>query len=181
MLARSNFSKIWGSCVSSSQDPPQPRTRARSFPVPRGNTPNWHWNTTQEQNYYWKLDGESTVYDKYLLFQSCQLFSWCQKLANQIVQLYYNSPCLFHKRISFNRVWTVYTSMRKNQTKEEQAHKSIVSIAKKSKYTHLPVCASWVYQFLTTPNPHFHLHHIQGSESCQTSEIAANWRENGTC
>lgn len=45
VLALSNFSRIWGSCVSSSHDGPQPSTRARSLPVPKGNTPSWHWNT----------------------------------------------------------------------------------------------------------------------------------------
>jgi hypothetical protein len=39
VLALSNFAKIWGSWVSSSQAEPQPSTRARSFPVPRGSTP----------------------------------------------------------------------------------------------------------------------------------------------
>lgn len=43
VLALSSFAKIWGSWVSSSQAEPQPRTRARSFPVPRGSTPSWHW------------------------------------------------------------------------------------------------------------------------------------------
>lgn len=44
VLALSNFSRIWGSWVSSSHDGPQPSTRARSLPVPKGNTPSWHWN-----------------------------------------------------------------------------------------------------------------------------------------
>ena len=39
VLALSSFSKICGSWVSSSQAEPQPSTRARSFPVPRGSTP----------------------------------------------------------------------------------------------------------------------------------------------
>lgn len=43
VLALSSFARIWGSWVSSSQAEPQPRTRARSFPVPRGSTPSWHW------------------------------------------------------------------------------------------------------------------------------------------
>lgn len=42
VLALSNFSKICGSWVSSSQAEPQPKTRARSFPVPKGSTPSWH-------------------------------------------------------------------------------------------------------------------------------------------
>jgi len=73
VLARSSFSKICGSCVSSSQDPPQPRTRARSFPVPRGNTPNWHWKTTQEQIYYWKPERKCTNYYKCLLFRAANV------------------------------------------------------------------------------------------------------------
>lgn len=43
VLALSSFSRIWGSWVSSSHDGPQPSTRARSLPVPKGNTPSWHW------------------------------------------------------------------------------------------------------------------------------------------
>ena len=43
VLARSSFSRIVGSWASSSQAVPQPRTRARSLPVPRGSTPIWHW------------------------------------------------------------------------------------------------------------------------------------------
>lgn len=39
VLALSSFSRICGSWVSSSQAEPQPSTRARSFPVPSGNTP----------------------------------------------------------------------------------------------------------------------------------------------
>lgn len=39
----SSFSRIAGSCVSSSKAEPQPNTRARSLPVPNGNTPIWHW------------------------------------------------------------------------------------------------------------------------------------------
>lgn len=35
----SNFSSITGSCVSASKVDPHPRTRARSFPVPKGSTP----------------------------------------------------------------------------------------------------------------------------------------------
>lgn len=46
VLALSSFSSIWGSCASSSQAEPQPRTRARSFPVPRGRTPSWHCKTS---------------------------------------------------------------------------------------------------------------------------------------
>lgn len=42
VLALSNFSRICGSWVSSSQAEPQPKTRARSFPVPKGSTPSWH-------------------------------------------------------------------------------------------------------------------------------------------
>lgn len=40
--AFSYFSNNWGKCVSSSHDDPQPNTRAKSFPVPKGNTPIWH-------------------------------------------------------------------------------------------------------------------------------------------
>lgn len=43
VLARSSFSRISGSWASSSQAEPQPKTRARSLPVPRGRTPSWHW------------------------------------------------------------------------------------------------------------------------------------------
>lgn len=42
VVARSSFSRICSSCASSSQRPPQPSTRARSFPVPSGSTPSWH-------------------------------------------------------------------------------------------------------------------------------------------
>lgn len=42
VLALSSFSRICGSWVSSSQADPQPNTRARSFPVPKGSTPSWH-------------------------------------------------------------------------------------------------------------------------------------------
>lgn len=40
--AFSYFSNSWGKCVSSSHDAPQPNTRAKSFPVPKGSTPTWH-------------------------------------------------------------------------------------------------------------------------------------------
>lgn len=42
VLALSSFSRICGSWVSSSHADPQPNTRARSFPVPKGSTPSWH-------------------------------------------------------------------------------------------------------------------------------------------
>lgn len=42
VVALSSFSRICSSCASSSQRPPQPSTRARSFPVPSGSTPSWH-------------------------------------------------------------------------------------------------------------------------------------------
>lgn len=40
--AFSYFSNNWGKWASSSQEDPQPNTRARSFPVPNGRTPTWH-------------------------------------------------------------------------------------------------------------------------------------------
>lgn len=39
VLARSYLSNICGKWASSSQDAPQPNTLAKSFPVPKGNTP----------------------------------------------------------------------------------------------------------------------------------------------
>lgn len=47
VVALSSFSRIWSSWASSSHRPPQPRTRARSFPVPRGSTPSWHCRKIQ--------------------------------------------------------------------------------------------------------------------------------------
>lgn len=43
-LARSYRSKSWGKWASSSHDAPQPRTLAKSFPVPSGKTPTSHCN-----------------------------------------------------------------------------------------------------------------------------------------
>lgn len=42
VLAFSYFSRSCGRWASSSQEEPHPRTRARSLPVPRGNTATWH-------------------------------------------------------------------------------------------------------------------------------------------
>lgn len=48
VLALSSFSRICGSWVSSSQADPQPNTRARSLPVPKGSTPSWHCSREKE-------------------------------------------------------------------------------------------------------------------------------------
>lgn len=58
VLALSSFSRIWGSWVSSSQADPHPSTRARSFPVPRGSTPNWHY-TKREGDWYRRPQGKT--------------------------------------------------------------------------------------------------------------------------
>ena len=46
ICACSMRSKMAGSCVSSSKAEPQPSTRAKSLPVPRGRTPIWHYDAT---------------------------------------------------------------------------------------------------------------------------------------
>lgn len=48
----SNFSSITGSWVSASKVEPHPRTRARSFPVPKGSTPIWHWKKNGTYQYF---------------------------------------------------------------------------------------------------------------------------------
>lgn len=53
VVARSYFSRMWGKCVSSSQAEPHPSTRARSFPVPRGSTPIWHWFCSEKSLLYY--------------------------------------------------------------------------------------------------------------------------------
>ena len=45
VVARSNDSSSFGSWLSSSRTAPQPSTRAKSFPVPKGSTPIWHFKT----------------------------------------------------------------------------------------------------------------------------------------
>lgn len=48
VVALSSFSRICSSWVSSSHRLPQPSTRAKSLPVPRGSTPNWHCRQGQD-------------------------------------------------------------------------------------------------------------------------------------